>query len=1114
MNAGWLRPPLKSSAFILLLFAAAFAVRLALVLALRDPNVGPVGIASADDVEFNNLALRLAHGAGYVGDTGQPTSFRAPGWPLLLAGFYAVFGTNPPGVYVLLCLLGAAGCVLTYLLAREFIPEAAARLAGVLAAVYLPYAYFSCSFLSEGLFVPQLLLGLLLLVRYLKQPSLLLLILAGLVLGWTALTRPFALLLLPMAWGVLLLESRRRRGLVVPVVLFTAAFAVVIAPWTVRNHVVHGRFVLIATNGGSTFYGGNNGRVVSEWRHFGNWISTTELPDRDRIVATPDEVSHDKMEWRLGIEWLREHKRYVPLLLVLKTARLCLWLPDFDGGSRFFLAVRALGYVPFLLLMICGGWVCLRDRSYRGPTWLVLHGTLLATLATAWIFWGSPRFRDANVGILMIYAALGAQWLFGRRKSPPTSGRKKVVRHRPALEGLECRLAPSVSVTNYHNDIASSGLNANETQLTPAVVAAGSFGKEFTTAVDGQVYAQPLVVPGANITSGPNTNPGATGVHDAVFVATENDSLYAIDANPADGGAVLWQRSFLDLSANDALPGATAVNPVTSTDVGTTDISPVIGITGTPVIDPAAGVLYVVATTKETVSGTDHFVQRLHAISLANGTDVATPYLIGDTSNGNSNNTQVYVYGSGDGSVTDPDNGTGNPVVQFNALTQNQRCALNLVNNNVYVSWASHGDNGPYHGWVVSWNVANLSTSGFQLDGVFNDSPNGGNAGIWMGGGQLAFEPDGSAFYFAAGNGPTGHGNPVLNAAGFPSDGDYYEALVKVVADASTTPTNQNVNGWGLKAADYFIPYNQVALDNVDQDFGSGGPMLLPAAAGMAGHLDLLVVAGKEGTIYLIDRNNLGKFDPNNDNVLNAVPDGSGHNTPAVQVSGCLNTPAYFNGTIYYVSGFSGTAEAFTIGSNGTLTATSQTAAQFGYVPGSPSVSANSSSDGIVWVMDRNANEIHAYDANSLATELWNSNQKASDAVGSVVKFAVPTVANGNVYVGTSNSLVAYGLTQPAPPPPPPPPHPAPAPSPPPARPVGPVPYTTQWAWFFELVIQPLGSNGAALGPALKVGFPYDFFAAVRGVSLDAAGNATVTLQSLFFGTLTLHYNSAGQYTG
>ncbi len=147
---------------------------------------------------------------------------------------------------------------------------------------------------------------------------------------------------------------------------------------------------------------------------FGNWISTTELPHRDLIVAAPDEVSHDKVEWKLGGDWVRDHWGSTPLLVVLKTARLFLWLPDFDGGSRLYLAVRVVIWAPFLVLLAAGAWVCLRDGACRGTAWLALHGTLLATLVTAWIFWGSPRFRDANLGLLMIYAALGAQRVLRR----------------------------------------------------------------------------------------------------------------------------------------------------------------------------------------------------------------------------------------------------------------------------------------------------------------------------------------------------------------------------------------------------------------------------------------------------------------------------------------------------------------------------------------------------------------------------------------------------------------------------------------------------------------------------------------------------------------------------
>src|SRR5205807_2149813 len=346
-------------------------------------------------------------------------------------------------------------------------------------------------------------------------------------------------------------------------------------------------------------------------------------------------------------------------------------------------------------------------------------------------------------------------------------------------------------------------------------------------------------------------------------------------------------------------------------------------------------------------------VQRLHAININDGTDAATPVMIGDTTNGNTNNTSIYVYGNGDGHVTDPYNGTGKQVVQFNALREAQRGALNLVNNQIYVEWASHGDNGPYHGWVVVWNIANVKTTGFQMTGVLCTSPNNGLSGIWQGGGRLVFEANGSAFYFETGNGSGGA--PTLNANGFPTNANYNEALVKAVADPTTTPTNQNPNGWGLKVADYFVPYNVSALDNADSDFGSGSPMLLPDSAGLPGHPHLMVASGKEGKIYLIDRDNLGHFDPNNDHVLNAVPDGSGHNTPPVQLGGSLGTAAFFNGKIYWVSGYSNTANAYVINSNGTLRITSQTAiGNFGYLPGSVVVSANGTTGGVVWVMDRN----------------------------------------------------------------------------------------------------------------------------------------------------------------
>jgi 4-amino-4-deoxy-L-arabinose transferase-like glycosyltransferase len=398
---------LKPSTFLLILLVGAFALRLGAVAILRDLHVGPTGGDSCDDVEFNHLALRVAAGQGYVGDQGQPTSFRAPGWPLFLAGLYRLIGTDPLPVYLVLCLLGALACVLTYLVAGELMTEGLARLAGVLAAVYPAHISFAAEFVSESLFVTCLALGTWLFLLALRRESGVLVVLTGLVLSWATLTRPFALLLWPVFLGVLIANRRHAlRSAVVPALAFTVAFFACVLPWTVRNQRVHGHLVLIATNGGSTFYGGNNGRMVSEIRLLGNWLSTTELPHRDWIEATKTGYEHDQMEWRLGLDWVREHPGAAALLCVFKVARLIFWLPEFPVGSRFLLG-RLIGYLPFLVLILLGALTCARQRRYWTLPWLVVHGIMLATLVTALIFWGSPRFRDANVPCLMAYAALG-----------------------------------------------------------------------------------------------------------------------------------------------------------------------------------------------------------------------------------------------------------------------------------------------------------------------------------------------------------------------------------------------------------------------------------------------------------------------------------------------------------------------------------------------------------------------------------------------------------------------------------------------------------------------------------------------------------------------------------
>jgi hypothetical protein len=585
--------------------------------------------------------------------------------------------------------------------------------------------------------------------------------------------------------------------------------------------------------------------------------------------------------------------------------------------------------------------------------------------------------------------------------------RSQALRHhrRPALEELEPRVLLAFSFLTYHYDNASTGLNSYETVLTPANVNPTNFGELFSTPVDGQVYAEPLYMASVNITAG-----SSQGTHNVVFVATEHDSLYAVDA---DSGYVLWQDSFL---VGPYLPPGATVTTVPSGDVNSSDLTPEIGITGTPVIDPNTNTLYLAAKTKEVYSGNTHYVYRLHAIDVSSGAEkFGGPVVIADTiSNDLAHYTYVsgpYVNGTGDGRV---DNSTtfdgGNTSVDgtiiFNTLRQLQRPGLTLANGNVYLAFASHGDNGPYHGWVVGYSVPATNAAGqsVQLSAVFNTTPNGGLGGIWQAGGRVAADGQGN-LYFQTGNGTF---DATLNGQGLPANGDYGDSFVKLAVDPTTSQTNQNTNGWGLMVVDYFTPFNQQTLDNNDTDLGSGAPLLLPDSAdyvdGNGVSHQLLVGGGKEGRIYVIDRNNMGHFDPNTDHVIQELPGA---------INGILDTPAFFNNTLYYVGGYGDVAKAFSV-TNGMLSSspTSQSSDSYGFPGSTPSISANGTSAGIVWDLDRGSNQLRAYDATNYGTELYTSAQAANnrDQLGSVVKFTVPLVANGTVYVGTANSLAFYGL--------------------------------------------------------------------------------------------------------
>ncbi len=388
----------------LLLFLSGFLIRAVFVLLVRDVHAMPVGLSSADDIEFNTLAQHLARGEGYTNRDSRLTSFRAPGWPFFLAGLYTLFGERPEAVYLTNCILGGLACTLAYLLGRQLLDELGARLAGWLCVFFVPHWWFATMFYSENLFVPLLAVAawMMLLLYTNKIYDILFVFALGAILGLAVLTRPFAVLLLPL-WGLLLVDRRVWRRSVLYLAALGVGTLLVLAPWIYRNYQVHDRFVFVATNGGSTFYGGNNPRVVREWRYWGSWLSTVELPGRDEIVAAGSELASDQVEWQLGLKWIRAHPDEAAVTVPLKVARLIFWLPDFDAG-RWYLVLRVVCWVPVLLLGLVGGWLCLRGPV--APGWLVIHLVMMATVLTAVIFWGSPRFRDANAPLLMLYPAL------------------------------------------------------------------------------------------------------------------------------------------------------------------------------------------------------------------------------------------------------------------------------------------------------------------------------------------------------------------------------------------------------------------------------------------------------------------------------------------------------------------------------------------------------------------------------------------------------------------------------------------------------------------------------------------------------------------------------------
>jgi PQQ-like domain len=516
----------------------------------------------------------------------------------------------------------------------------------------------------------------------------------------------------------------------------------------------------------------------------------------------------------------------------------------------------------------------------------------------------------------------------------------------------------SNDVATFKNDIARSGQSLSESTLTTANVNAATFGLLHTVMVDGKVDAQPLYLSQLAISG---------AAHNVAFVATEHGSVYAIDA---DAGTPIWQVSIL---ANGETPSDTH---------GCSQVTPEIGVTSTPVIDRAAGphgVLYVVGMS---IDKSSNYHQRLHALDIATGAELFN--------------------GPAEITATAPNSGG---TTMFAAGQYEERAALLLANGQIYTTWTSHCDFAPYSGWIIAYDQTTLAQTA-----VLNVGPNSGAAvpngthfnmngpAIWMSGDGPAADAQGN-IYLLTGNGLF---EPTLDANGFPNMGDYGNSFMKLASTNSS-----------LKVADYFAMSTEVAESAADLDLGSGGEMLLPDLTDGNGNVKHLAVgAGKDSNIYVVDRDNMGKFNAAQNQIWQEI-DGVVPGNPPGAAGGVRSTPAWFNGTIYYGDS-GGTLKAFSVTNAKLSTApTSQSAITFAYPGASPVVSASGTTNAIVWAHENTTPAVlHAYDASNLAHELYNSNQATGgrDQFGPGNKFIAPTVGGGKVFVGTTNTLAIFGL--------------------------------------------------------------------------------------------------------
>jgi hypothetical protein len=513
-------------------------------------------------------------------------------------------------------------------------------------------------------------------------------------------------------------------------------------------------------------------------------------------------------------------------------------------------------------------------------------------------------------------------------------------------------LSAQTNVLMYHNNLARTGANLTETTLTPANINYNNFGKLWFFSTDGWVDAQPLYISGFSV---PNQ-----GTHNVLLIATENDSVYEVDANT---GAQLWHTSLVP-------SGETP-----SDDRDCEQIYPAMGISSTPAIylksATAGGFLYAEAMT---VDSSGNYHHRLHVISLGNGAErPGSPVEI-----------QATYPSSG------PQSSGG--VVTFNPAQYKARPALTLLNGIVYVEFSSNCDDPPYSGWILGYNAGT-----FAQEIVFNVTPNGNDGALWGSGGGPAADGEGNLYFMVA----NGTFDSTLNANGLPIDGDFGNAFVKLAPAGGT-----------MSVLDYFASYNAAdGPTDENVELGSSSPIVLPAMTNSSGQTEnLLVGAGKPGTIFVVNRNDMGQFNPtgNDSNVYQAVvgklgPGGDGN------AKGGVRFPMAFYEGYLYVGANLDPLLAFRF-SHALLSAgpVSRTPEIFSYPGAGVSVSANGLTNAILWAVG-NGN-LYAYSATNLEDELYNSTQAPNgrDQI-EYVKFAPPTIANGMVYVATQTGVAAFG---------------------------------------------------------------------------------------------------------